>query len=221
MNQFFRQLSATLKDRQEIRISIKKIENDLVAVVTTDFKSGTKNIEMSGTPEELDENFIAEIEKPISAISSFKSNADEVKAEIEKEEEEDNKEPAKEEKKTPKAQKSSKKQPSKKTEKPAIVHEGPEDKVAEVSLEDVPVTQPPVDKQEEPQPTPEEPVLSKKESFDKLIEEAKAAFADRKYKEAEAWYMKALEIYPENESAKKALDNASKWVRAVERMNLK
>ncbi|MBA3664008.1 MAG: PRTRC system protein E [Bacteroidetes bacterium] len=91
-NQFFTQLAETLKDRQELRMNIKKIAGDLVIVVTPNFKEEGKTIQMSGTPSEIDEHFLSEIHKPLSVEKAFESNADEVKKELEEDEEEEKKE---------------------------------------------------------------------------------------------------------------------------------
>ncbi len=83
MNQFFKQLAALLVDRQEVRLNITKIKDSLVILAVPNFKEEGKAVNITGTPEELDENFITEFSKPMAVINTFSSNAAEVAKEIE------------------------------------------------------------------------------------------------------------------------------------------
>lgn len=217
MNQFFTQLAETLKDRQELRMNIKKIDGDLVIVVTPNFKEEGKTIQMSGTPEEMDEHFINDIQKPLSVEKAFESNADEVKKELEEEVEEEEKEEA-----TKAAKKADKKSPAKKgkeVKKPVKEKEVQEKKESKESTtedktsneESAPETE---TVQEDKKPEP-----SAKEQFKHLMEEGKRLFNDRQYAQAESAYKSATELFPEDDKAKAALTNATKWVKAIENMN--
>ena len=65
----------------------------------------------------------------------------------------------------------------------------------------------------------EEEGPSKDELFEFFMAEGKQAFADRKYNEAEDAYTKAVELKPDDKKAKSDLDQASKWVRAIAKLN--
>jgi len=220
MNNFFKELAETLVDRQELRMSIKKIGEDIVVVVTPDFKSGTKNIELSGTPDEMDENFLTEIKKPLEADKQFSSNAAEVTTEIEEEKE------TKEVKSkvTPKStEKVAAKKVTPKVETPEEEKEEEEkieleevvenletktsDEIEAAIIEEVKIEEVKEEVKEKNQPTTK--------SFDELMAAGKQFFNDRLYQDAETSYKEALALKPDNEKAKAALKNATAWVKAV------
>lgn len=80
----FKQIAELLTDRQEIRITIQKVGEDLVTITNLDFKKKGDPIHISGTPDELDEHYIAEISKPLQHKTAFSSNADKVAEDVEK-----------------------------------------------------------------------------------------------------------------------------------------
>ena len=192
MSDFFKQLAAALDDRQDLRMNVKKIGEDLVVTVTPNFKEATKNIEMSGSPEEMDENFINEIKKPLEVKAAFSSNADEVKEELEEEEEEEEEAPKKE-------TSSSKKKPANKKAAPKKIEK---EKAEKPKKEVVEKTEPV--KEEGP---------SKKELFDGYMAEGKKLHEERNYQGSVDAYIKAHEIFPDK--ANNALAAERKWVIAV------
>lgn len=244
MTNFFTQIAENLKDRQELRFTIKKIEGDLVVVVAPNFKEEGQNLEMSGSPAEIDENFFPELKKPMDVVNNgFTSNAEEVAAEL-KEDAKEEKGPAKKESETKKAtakKAAPKKAAKKSTAKPEVEAEEEEEEekeeessdenTSEESVEKVeekaetevaPVT--PEETKQEPEPEPKQEVESgpsPKELFEHFMAEGKRLFDDRKYKESEEAYRSASELFPEDDKAAKALANATKWVKAIENLNKK
>lgn len=87
---FFTQLTELMKDRQEMRLTIKKVGDDFSIIAVPNFKDEGKHIYINGSPSELDEKFLEELGKPLKVEGSFSSNAEEVANEV-KEEAEDNK----------------------------------------------------------------------------------------------------------------------------------
>lgn len=80
----FKQIADLMADRQEIRITIQKVGEDLVTITNLDFKKKGDPIHISGTPDELDEHYIIEISKPLQHKTAFSSNADKVAEKAEK-----------------------------------------------------------------------------------------------------------------------------------------
>lgn len=99
----------------------------------------------------------------------------------------------------------------KKEETPVLINENPQQT-------NTPVVEPEV-KEELKEEEEEGP--SKDELFEFFMAEGKQAFADRKYNEAEDAYTKAVELKPDDKKAKSDLDQASKWVRAIAKLNSK
>lgn len=204
MNKFFTELSENLVDRQELRLSIKKIGNDLVVTATPNFKEAKHNIEMSGTPEEIDENFINEIKKPLAVKTAFSSNADEVTKELEEEAAEE-----KTEKSNPKKKPDAKKKADTKNTTKAKAP------VAKESAKEKPKVEEPV-KEKAPEKSSEEiKAASDKKQLEQYVKEGEQYMKDRKYPEAADTFKKALEIEPGNALVKQKYESADKWVRAI------
>ncbi len=219
MNTFFKELADTMSDRQEMRVNIKKIGEDLVVLVVPDFKNQGKNINMSGTPEEMDINFINE-------LVNFKDAKVEFTAEVttstndEEEEEVKGNIPAGSEKgrEIAKAKKEATKKAVKKVEpvKENPDHnEGP-DPTEEVK-EEAKVEEPVIEAKEEE--VADVDFETQEETFEIKMAEGKALFDERKYADAKGKYQEALDLQPDNEKAKAAFANAEKWQKAVERLN--
>ena len=219
MNTFFKQLAETLKDRQELRLTAKKIEGELVLIIAPDFQKEGTNIHMTGSPEELDENFFVELKKPLETKVEFQSNAGEVAAE----EEEENK-PTKETQPSGKkaAAKKAPTKAAKKVEKEVVHNEVLPEEISPSK----PITEPVIEvgeetTEEEPKPTTEDDIVGKSGmTFNECMDLGKTMFAHRKYKEAEQAYSLAVELQPENKKAIEARDNATKWVKAVANLGI-
>jgi PRTRC genetic system protein E len=207
MSNLFKQLAEALVDRQELRMNIKKIGDDLVVTVTPNFKEAKQNIEMSGTPEELDLNFITELKKPLEIKTTFTSNADEVATKLEEDlgEEKEIKEKATSKKSDKKAD--AKKKAGSKTTKatPEEMAEEPAPKAEEKKV---------IEK------TPEEvESAAKKKALEQYVKDGEQYMKERKYPDAEAAFKKALDIEPENKLIKEKYESAAKWVRAITKLH--
>lgn len=94
------------------------------------------------------------------------------------------------------------------------VTEPTQSEASEDNNEDLPLPDASADKKEDDGPEPEQ-------IFEHFMSEGKRLFDDRKYKDAEASYQQAVDLFPDNEKAKSALLNATKWVKAIERVQTK
>lgn len=284
MNQFFTDLAASMADRQEMRLNITKIGEDLVILAVPNFKDEGKHITISGSPAELDAGFITEMEKPLKvAAGKIVSNAEEVAAEMEEEQEDYDKSAKKSDKKADKkpATKSKPeakpKAPAKKTEekpkpeakpkadpepkKTEVVEEkkektgvaevvgsvkaekvkednisaeekafmedgkkntpAPVEEVRELArtvvehIEEEQVNESPV---EEEKTGEDEGGPDNEELFKYFMEEGKKLFDARKFEEAEKAYQSAVELKPDDKKAKGDLDQATKWVKAINKL---
>lgn len=187
MKPFFTTLAEALKDRQEVRLNIKRIAGDLVVLAVIDFKEEGKPVSITGTPADMDENLIDELLKPLSVITKFSSNADEIKKEIEEEEsEDDEKEKKSSAKKSDKAKTSAKKPAAKpvKTTKPT------KKSAKEIKEE------------------------KNREAFDKLIGASRAFISESKFKDAIKNLKAALKLFPKNDDAIKLLSEATEALKA-------
>jgi PRTRC genetic system protein E len=95
---FFTTLSSYLDDKESIDLKVQKTGLDLTVLLVPKIKGKTATIVLSGTAEELDEEFFSELSKPVEKIKGLVSNADEVKIEDAEEEEEEESEDDKKEK---------------------------------------------------------------------------------------------------------------------------
>jgi len=215
-------------------MTIKKIEGELVVIAVPSFKDEGKHIHITGTPEELDESFISELSKPIAAQVEFQSNAAEVATEVAEEKEEEKADTKKETEKSTKVKKAPVKKAAKKVE-PVVEDEAHEAELTETLQEEVTA---PVEETEnseilnnsaetqnevteEPQKATEDEIIDKTGlSFNEWMELGKILFADRKYKEAEEAFSKAIDLSPENEKAKAELKKATQWVKAVSNLGI-
>ena len=180
---FFTQLAELLDDRQELRITVKKVDGDLVTITNTDFKNKGEAVHITGTPAELDEAFVAEIKKPLEAPkATFQSNADEVAEEIKKEAKEDA---------------DSKKKPAKPAGKANAKKKSAPVKAASGSKKK------PIKKAEQLEIKPDV-----SEEFDKLMAEAKLNIDADQHAEAIQYLEAALELNPDNKECKTVLKQA-------------
>lgn len=178
---FFTQLAELLDDRQELRITVKKVEGDLVTITNTDFKNKGEAIHITGTPAELDEAYMNEIKKPIEiSKATFQSNADEVAGKIQEEKKDESKNHDNGSKKL-----TSKKKPVKSAVKKSETKnkKRPAKKAEQLELK--------------PDVT---------EEFDKMMAMAKEAMDDKKYTTAKEYLETALTLNPDDETCKSELE---------------
>ena len=193
MNTFFKILADVLVDRQEMRLTVKKIGTDLVVSVVPNFKQATQNMEMTGTPEDMDANFLNEIKKPAETKTEFTSTSTE---------DGENKEEDVDHNEGPKKSSKKKDEPKKNSKKPVNKPKAEEKK--EVAA--APVVKAPEG------PTP-------KEKFTAHMAEGDKLFAEKKYAESEVEYQHAVDIFPNDRKAGNELNKSKQWARAVSILN--
>lgn len=89
--EFFTAIAAIelLKDGDSLDVKIQRTGDEFTLLVVPHVSKKTADLVMSGTPEELDEHFITELQKPFAKSPGLKSNADSVDLEEEEENEEE------------------------------------------------------------------------------------------------------------------------------------
>lgn len=199
-------IATLLEDKQSVDLKIQKVGDELVLLVDPKINGKTAAFTMSGTPEEMDEHFITELQKPIEKIKAFVSTAD--KAEVADDEtEEKDKKPAKKGKPEKPAPAKGKKSPAKK---------GKDTETSEEESEEEEESE----TEEEEEKTPEPPPIDHKKLYGEFIERAKAAFGIKKYMLAGALYEKALEHKPEDQAATEGARQCKLWVSNLTEMGL-
>ncbi len=234
---FFTTLASYLDDKENINLTIQKTGEDLTVLLVPKIKGKTTTITMSGTAEELDEEFFNEFSKPFDKINGLVSNADEaVIEEVEEEEQEDGDDkkdaPAGKKAATKKAatkKAATKKAATKEEDKPKVEKavaqpgiENPEEKTTEEIEREIEKERKEKEDAEKlkAENLAKEQAAKNKEEFDGFMKTGDAAFQDRKFLKAERNYKSAVELFPENEKAKAELHKASRWVTQLRDANL-
>jgi len=228
MNPFFKGISELLKDKQEVKLNVQKVGEDLVVLTSIEIGGEEKHISMTGTPEELDQFYLTELGKPLSVESKFQSNADEVAEEVKEDLDEDTKTKKNDKKKAVSSKaskvKSSKGKPVKETLTKEEETKSEDDinttgiaetveitaveEKAETVIEETVSAPEPVIEQVKEGPSPEE-------QFDFFMKEGKEHFDNREYESAEQSYSNAVSIFPDHAKAKAAYENAKRWAKAI------
>jgi hypothetical protein len=215
MSTFFKQLSEDMLDRQEVRMNVKKIGDDIVVMIVPNYKDDGKTIQMSGSPEEVDNGFFNELKNFQDSLTQG------LETSVIGEDEEENipagsekgREIAKAKKQdvkksTPKKAVKKEETPSKAIAEPVI--EAGEEKPEETTETEVTEEL----KKEEPAP-----VQDGNAKFEELMAEGKSLFENRSYEAAANKYKEALELKPDDAKALSALQNAEKWHKAISRLS--
>ncbi len=235
MSNLFKELAEAMEDRQEMILNIKKIGDDLVIMATPDLKKKGTVIQLTGSPEEMDINFVHEIKKPVKAKTEFRAEV--VSTEKEEKPKASPSSSGKKKKVTnqrksqakaaPKKQAPIKKAAPKKVVK-KVAPKKPEVKKA------TPVVQTTTKKQEEVKVAPpvvvdekkiaEEAAAAKakadKEAFEGFMEQGKKHYEAHEWQKSEAAYKLACALFPADTKANLGLINASKWVKSMEKAGL-
>lgn len=195
-------------DRQEVRMNVKKIGDDLVVMIVPNYKNDGKTIQLSGTPDEVDNGFFNELKNfQDSLTEGLKTEVIEGEAEEdETDKKQDSKKLGSDNKTKPEVKK-----PTKKVEKK---------KVAVKTVEPVKEEKPMVTEEEKvEEPKQEEPkVESSHIKIDELMAKGKEAFENRNYDGAVDFYTEAYELNREDKKVEQALSNARKWQQAIARL---
>jgi PRTRC genetic system protein E len=213
MNTFFKQLSEDMLDRQEVRMNVKKIGDDIVVMIVPNYKDDGKTIQMSGSPEEVDNGFFNELKNfQDSLTQGLQTEVIEGDAEESKEESPE-KQPAKKPDAKDKGKKSGSKSKvsAKKEENPEPIPEP--SKTVETIAE---TTENTGDSKNEVSELNESPKTSR---FDELMAEGKSLFENRSYEAAANKYKEAVDLKPDDSKALAAFQNAEKWHKAVSRLS--
>lgn len=221
----FKQLAGLMVDRQELRITITKVGEDLVTITNLDFKKKGEPLHITGTPEELDEHFVTELGKPLQHKAAFSSNADKVADKAQKDSEK------KEVKSTPSSgSKKPVKKAAKKAAKPAPNQPNIEQEAAKVEeqfngfINDGKAAQ---EKHEyaEAMKHFEEALKLKPDDFETKkhlqiakqnlnfrtkLDQGEEHLTNKKFQEAVDCFKEACNIFPADEDAKTRLDLATK-----------
>jgi TolA-binding protein len=194
---FFQELAAiVLQDKQSIRITVTKVGEDLTALVVHE----GKHINMSGTAAEFDAEFLNQIKSIPNQEKKFTA---EVSDAPETEEEEEGSDDDKTASKKADAKKADKKAANKKEEKKA----GAKPEVEKIETEK---------KEGSHAPSVDAETENKKTVFKHSMATGKKLFDERKYKDAENAFKEALDLFPDDATAKTEYEKAVKWVKAVE-----
>lgn len=192
MNTFFTELAEKMEDRQEAVLNIKKIEGDLVIMVTPSLKKKGRIIQLKGSAQEIDQHFITEFTKQEAPKTEFASTV----TESEEEEEEDEK-------------------PSKKPNKPAAkkADEKKDKTNKKAGKKDTPAKE---KEMKVAEPTPEETQEAEnKKMLEQYVKDGDQYIKERKYPQAEEAFKKAHEIEPDNKIVKEKYEIAASWVRRI------
>lgn len=218
---FFTNLSDQMEDRQECVVNIKKIGGDLVLMVTPDIKKRGTVLHMTGNPAEIDLNFLHELKKPVEVKTEFKSEKVE-NPDLDEDGEEDSNDGGK-----TKATKSTKKKSAAKKSVAAPAKKNDDDDkkgkgTPGPKKKDAPIIKPEADVAADDKKAEKEAADAKlkadKAAFDELMVNGKKQFEERKYSEAEAAFKLAVALFPEDQKAKKELEQATKWVTAMSKL---
>ena len=86
---FFTELFPLLEDKESIDLKVQRTGDELTILLVPKIKGKTATIAISGSPEDLNDGFMAELVKPVEKIKGLVSNASEAKIEDVEEEEEE------------------------------------------------------------------------------------------------------------------------------------
>lgn len=226
---FFTPIESLLQDKESIEIKVQKTGDELTVLLVPKMQGKTATITLNGTAEELEEGFLAELQKPIEKIRGLKSNAEEAKVEdVEESEEEDgddSKTPTatKKETKTPAKKETAKKSNAKEKLKKVVENRdkeiNPEEKTTEqieAEIEQAKAEEEAKLKAEAETKAAEEEAKKEAERIAKeiadLVSKGDAAFKACLFRDAKKYYQEAHELKQDDETIAEKLAKANKWV---------
>lgn len=210
--QFFTELSKLLADKQELRLNITKTGEQLTVLATVK----GKHITASGTPEEMDQEFLSHLNAEVEA-KTFTFNVSDSNKEVEEEEETVEKTaPASKKKEVAKPAIKVKAKPEVTViEEAEVIEEIEGPAIAEAAKVELAQT-PEKPKAEAPKEKVSAEAANKTRTFNHIMSEGSVLFKDRKYAEAQVKYKEALAIFPEDKTALLEEANSAKWIKAME-----
>lgn len=228
---FFTPIESLLQDKESIEIKVQKTGDELTVLLVPKMQGKTATITLNGTAEELEEGFLAELQKPIEKIRGLKSNAEEAKVEdLEESEEEENipegsekgRDIAKEKKAA--AKKEASKKPTAKEKLKKVVENrdteiNPEEKTTEqikAENEQAKAEEDAKLKAEAEAKAAEEEAKKEAERIAKeiadLVSKGDAAFKACLFRDAKKHYQEAHQLKQDDEAIAEKLAKANKWV---------
>ena len=194
-----------LKDNESIDLKIQKTGDEYAVLVIPRMEGHKTDIIVSGTSEELDENLIAEILKPVEKIRGLKSNADATEIAEDKSENDDS------EKSTPagKKGKTAAGKASKKEKNPD--NKNTSDDSAEKKV---------VEDKAEIERLAKEQLERNKAEAEKHLADAKQAHADARWIDKDRAYQKAAALLPDDAALQKEFEEVTKYTNALIRAEI-
>lgn len=214
--QFFKQLFDVLADKQDVKIDLKKVGEDLVGMITI----AGRSYQMTGKPEDFDNSFMEEIQKPApkeAEESGLKSTA---LPAAKKSESSTGSSASKKSSAKKSASKSKKKAPAKKADKP-VKEKGkpgrkpgsknkPKPNPDQLDIITVPQVTETATSEEDKKKLEELQEKQLQERFDLLMTSGRAHMADGEFKEATDVFQTAMDEYPGSDIAKTEFEAANK-----------